>query len=77
KRQLNDIEYEIHQGQTMVKQAQESFAIMQDRYQQGLVTTADVLRAQTQVAQTELGLQVAYFKKGLTTAYLKLITSSK
>lgn len=76
KRQLSDVEYEIQQGRTMVQQAQESFVIMQDRYQQGLVTTADVLRAQTQVAQTELGLQVAYFKKGLTTAYLKLITSS-
>ncbi|MGL4992550.1 MAG: TolC family protein [Bacteroidales bacterium] len=77
KRALNDIEFEIQQGETMVKQANESMSIMQDRYQQGLVTTADLLRSQTQLAERELGLQVAYFKKGLTIAYLKLLTSTK
>lgn len=76
-RQLQDIATEIIQTQIMVEQATESLAILQDRYEQGLAVTSDLLRVQTQLAQTKMALEVALFKKHLTAAYLLFISSNQ
>lgn len=76
-RQLQDISTEIIQTQIMVEQATESLAILQDRYEQGLAVTSDLLRVQAQLAQTKMALEVALFKKHLTAAYLLFLSSNQ
>lgn len=75
-RQLSDLDYEMRQAESMVAQAQEGLNIQTDRYSQGLSSTSDLLRVQTQLAQTGLMREMVYFKKDLTIAYLAFITSS-
>ena len=60
----------------MVQQAEEALVIQSDRYQQGLTTTADYLRIQTQLSKARLNNEVVTFKKNLTIAYLQLMTST-
>jgi outer membrane protein TolC len=50
-RQLRDAQFKYAQLQTAVEQAEESLRILQNRYQQGLVNTNDILMAQTQLTQ--------------------------
>lgn len=75
-RQLSDLDYEMKQADSMVSQAEEGLTIQTDRYSQGLSSTSDLLRVQTQLAQTGLMREMVYFKKDLTIAYLTFITSS-
>lgn len=75
-RQLADAQLAIHQQQTAVEQAEEASRILQNRYQQGLVNTTDVLMADTQLAQQKLNLSQAIFKHHITRAYLTFLTSS-
>jgi len=60
----------------MVEQAREALRILQDRYSEGLVSTTDLLRSQTQLAQTELALTQSVFKKNVTKAYIELLTET-
>ncbi|WP_394700379.1 TolC family protein [uncultured Bacteroides sp.] len=75
-RQLSDLNYEMKQAESMVEQAEEALTIQTDRYAQGLSSTSDLLRVQTQLAQTRLMREMVYFKKDLTIAYLAFINSS-
>lgn len=75
-RQLTDLNYEMKQAESMVQQADEALNIQTDRYTQGLSSTTDLLRTQTQLAQTRLMREMVYFKKDLTISYLVFITSS-
>lgn len=75
-RQLADTQLTIQQQQTAVEQAEEASRILQNRYQQGLVNTTDVLMADTQLAQQRLNLSQAIFKHHLTLAYITFLTSS-
>lgn len=50
-RQLKDAQFKYSQLQTAVEHAEESLRILQNRYQQGLVSTNDILMAQTQLTQ--------------------------
>jgi outer membrane protein TolC len=60
----------------MAEQAKEALRILQDRYEEGLVSTTDLLRSQTQLAQTELALAQSVFKRNVTKAYIELLTET-
>lgn len=75
-RDLSDARYEYAQQATAVEQAAESLRITQNRYQQGLINTTDVLMASTQLLQQKLALAQVVFKKNVTTAYLQFLTAS-
>jgi outer membrane protein TolC len=73
---LVDARFEIAQKTTAVDQAAESLRILQNRYQQGLVNTTDVLMAETQLAQQKFALVQARYAYNLTTYYIQLLTST-
>ena len=73
---MADTQLTIQQQQTAVEQAEEASRILQNRYQQGLVNTTDVLMADTQLAQQRLNLSQAIFKHHVTIAYITFLTSS-
>ncbi|OYW82242.1 MAG: hypothetical protein B7Z27_00285 [Sphingobacteriia bacterium 32-37-4] len=53
-RNLKDAQYKYRQLQKSIEQAEEALRILQNRYQQGLVSTNDILLAQTQLSQQKL-----------------------
>lgn len=53
-RKIKDARYKFQQLKTSIAQADESLRILQNRYQQGLVSTNDILLAQTQLSQQKL-----------------------
>jgi len=75
-RDLHDAGYQISQQQSAIQQASEALRILQNRYEQGLVKTTDVLMAETQLAQQKLGLAQAQFNYQTTQAYLQFLTQT-
>jgi outer membrane protein TolC len=75
-RQREDAKFDIAQQNIGVAQAAEAFRIMHNRYQQGLVSTNDLLQAQTLLSQQKLNLAQAVFRVNTTTAYLKFLTTT-
>jgi outer membrane protein TolC len=75
-RQARDAQFSLQQQQIAVTQATEALRILQNRYQQGLVTTNDILQAQTQLSQQKLNHAQAVFNINTTQAYLQLLTST-
>ena len=75
-RDLSDARFEIEQDQAAIEQASESLRILQNRYQQGLVNTTDVLMADTQLSQQKFALVQAQFNLNLTGYYIQLLTST-
>ncbi len=75
-RDLADAQFDIQQQKTSIEQATESLQILQNRYNQGLVNTTDVLMAATQLSQQKFALAQAVFNANVTKAYLQLLTSS-
>jgi outer membrane protein TolC len=75
-RDLADARFSITQQELAVRQATESLLILQNRYQQGLVNTTDVLVASTQLSQQKFALAQAVFNTHVTEAYLQLLTAS-
>jgi outer membrane protein TolC len=75
-RDLEDARFSIRQQDLAVRQASESLTILQNRYQQGLVNTTDVLMASTQLSQQQYALAQAIFSTHVTEAYLQLLTAS-
>jgi len=75
-RDLADARFDISQQKQAIEQASESLLILQNRYQQGLVNTTDVLTASTQLAQQQFALAQAIFTTHITEAYLQLLTAS-
>ncbi len=76
KRDLSDIQFEITQYTKAIEQANESLRILQNRYEQGLVNTTDIMMATSQLSQQKLALAQAVYNKNLTEAYLQFITTS-
>jgi outer membrane protein TolC len=76
KRQLADAQYRISQQNAAVKSAAEALRILQDRYEQGLVNSTDVLLAQTQLSQQKLGLAQAISAQNTTAAYIIFLTTT-
>jgi outer membrane protein TolC len=75
-RDLSDARFEMGQDQAAIEQATEALRILQNRYQQGLVNTADVLTADTQLSQLKFSLAQAQFTANVTSAYIQLLTST-
>ncbi len=76
-RQLEDARYKIRQQTAAVENATEALRILQDRYEQGLVNSTDVLQAQTQLSQQQLGKAQAVFSYNSTAAYISFLTTSQ
>lgn len=76
-RDLADARFAVQQQTAAVNQASEASRILDNRYQQGLVTTTDLLAAQTQLAQRKLALAQARFSQNVTLAYINLLTSTE
>lgn len=74
-RQLADAEFRIQQQISAVAQATEALRILQDRYEQGLVNSTDILLAQSQLSQQKLGLAQARFNRHATAAYYQFLTT--
>ena len=72
-----DAAFRIQQQKTAVEAAREALRILQDRYEQGLVNSTDVLLAQTQLAQEQLNLASAKFDQNLSRARLIYLTTHK
>lgn len=75
-RDLSDARFEMAQDQAAIEQAAEAVRILQNRYQQGLVNTTDVLTADTQLSQLKFSLAQAQFTANVTSAYIKLLTTT-
>ncbi|GAC1312838.1 MAG: TolC family protein [Mucilaginibacter sp.] len=75
-RDLSDARFEISRDQAAIDQAAEALRILQNRYQQGLVNTTDVITADTQLSQLKFSLAQAQFTANLTRAYIQLLTST-
>lgn len=75
-RDLSDAQFDIKQQKLSVEQASEALLILQNRYQQGLVNTTDVLMASTQLSQQKFALARALFTTDVARAYLKYLTAS-
>lgn len=75
-RQLHDARFSLLQYETAVSQATEALRILQNRYEQGLVATNDILQSQTQLAQQKLYQAQAMFTFNTTQAYLQFLTTT-
>lgn len=76
-RDLSDAQFDINQKRSAIEQASESLLILQNRFQQGLVNTTDILLATTQLSQQKFALAQAIFTSNVTKAYLQLLTASE
>jgi outer membrane protein TolC len=74
-RDIDEANFMVQQQRAAVDQADEALRIIQNRYEQGLVSTTDVLTAQTLLAQQKMGYAQSIFSVRLNTAYLKFTTS--
>ena len=75
-RDLSDARFETGREKAAIEQASESLRILQNRYNQGLVNTTDVLMAETQLSQLKFSLAQAQFTANVTKAYIQLLTST-
>jgi len=75
-REFQYAKFEIIQQEKAVEQATEALRILENRYQQGLVNTTDVLMASTQLAQQKLSLIQAVYNKNSSMAHIEYLTST-
>ena len=75
KRGIIDANYKIAQQTKAVEQADEALRILKNRYEQGLVSTNDILIAQTQLAQQKLQLAQAALEQKSSINYLEFLTT--
>jgi outer membrane protein TolC len=75
-RDLADAQFDMQQQKASIEQATESLTILQNRYNQGLVNTTDVLMATTQLSQQKFALAQAMFNANVTRAFLQLLTAT-
>ncbi len=76
KRQLNDASFATTQYETAVSQASEALRILKNRFEQGLVTSNDLLQAQASLSQQKLMRAQAIFQYNTTISYLQFLTST-
>ncbi|NHN26283.1 TolC family protein [Flavobacterium jejuense] len=72
-RQLQDAENKVNLSKLAFEQSQEAFRIRQNRFEQGLEKTSDLLTSETQVAQKELEHLQAVFEYNFTKEYLQFL----
>ena len=75
-RQLTDATFKIDQQTEAVRQAEEALRITHNRYEQGLVSTTDLLMAQTQLSQQRLAYAQAIFERNSAWIYLRFLTQN-
>ncbi|MBA4145604.1 MAG: TolC family protein [Cytophaga sp.] len=75
-REEHDARLALQQYETAVTQATEALRILQNRYQQGLAATHDLLQSQTLLSQQKLNYAQAVFNINTTNAYLQFLTST-
>ena len=75
-RQIQDARFALDQHRLAVEQSSDALRILQNRYQQGLVATNDILQAQTLLSQQKLNQAQAIFNLNTTRAYLQFLTST-
>lgn len=73
-RQYTDALVTIHRHETAIQFASESLRILQDRYEQGLANSTDVLLAQTQLSQQKLGRVQARARQAMAAAQIRFLT---
>ena len=76
KRQMGDAAFAMKQQQLSVEQSAEALRVLQKRYAQGLVKTTDVLMAQTQLSQQQLGFVQAVYNYNTAAASLQFLTTT-
>jgi outer membrane protein TolC len=76
KRDINDAAFEISKQNVAIEQAIEALRILQNRYEQGLAKTTDVLMASTQLSQQKFALAQALFSMSVSKAYVQFLTTS-
>lgn len=76
-RELKDLLLEIRKQEKSVEQAAEAHRILSDRYQEGLVSTTDLLASQAQLSQQRLGLAQSVMMYNITQYYQELLTTIK
>lgn len=74
-RDIADLESDIKRQQTGVEQASESYRITNDRYNEGLVSTTDLLMSQAQLSQQRLSLAQKIMSYNIARYYMELLTS--
>jgi len=75
-RQEQDARLSLQQYDAAVEQAAEALRILQNRYQQGLTSTNDVLQSQTLLSQQKLNRAQAVFTINTARAYVEFLTST-
>jgi outer membrane protein TolC len=73
-RQLKDAENKVKLSQLSFQQSQEAFRIRQNRFEQGLEKTNDLLTTETQMLQKELEHLQSIFEYNTTKQYLQFLT---
>lgn len=75
-RQLNDASFATIQYEAAVSQASEALRILKNRFEQGLVSSNDLLQAQSSLSQQKLMRAQAIFQYNTTISYLQFLTST-
>lgn len=76
KRQLSDAAFSMQQQLLAAERSAEALRVIRNRYAQGLVKTTDVLMAQTQLSQQQLGYVQAVYNYNLAAAQLQFLSTS-
>lgn len=74
-RDIADAKMAIKQHQASIDQATERLRLLQNRFEQGLVNTTDIMMAATQVSQQKLEYRQSLYSLNLSQAYLQLLTN--
>ena len=75
-RDLSDANFEVKQQEKAIDQAYEALRILQNRYEQGLANTTDLLMASSQLSKQQLLKAQALLTGNITKAYIQFLTSS-
>lgn len=75
KRNIEDAGFKLLQQKKAVEQSEEALRIIKNRYEQGLVSTNDLLISQTQLSQQKLYHAQAQFEYQTAINYLAFLTS--
>lgn len=75
-RDLQDAENKLHLTQLAMEQSKEALRIRNNRYEQGLEKTTDLLGAETQFSEKQLEYYQTVYEYNYAVAYLEFLTSS-
>lgn len=76
KQEIKETTANINVHKITIKQADEALRILQNRYEQGLAKTSDVMMAASQLSQKKFALAQNIFMLNVNNAYLHFLTTS-